>query len=230
VAALEFGTATRPSADIHVIQPDQERQRMWKKDEAMPDTPREVEVPRRPEVVRSTPSAPAGRAVIGPSIMIHGEVTGDEDLLIQGNVDGAVDLEEHALTVGAEGRVKANIKARVITVEGEVEGDLRARDQVVLRSQARVKGDITAPRVVLEDGANFRGLVDMGDANRASAGAAKTSQASISKSPPSGTASTGSGTKASESATSASATASPARAGRSAKDDSSSETVSKAIS
>ena len=56
---------------------------MWKKDEAMPDTPREVEVPRRPEVTRSTPSAPTGRAVIGPSIMIHGEVTGNEDLLIQ---------------------------------------------------------------------------------------------------------------------------------------------------
>lgn len=203
---------------------------MWKKDEAMPDTPREVEVPRRPEAVRSTPSAPSGRAVIGPSIMIHGEVTGNEDLLIQGNVDGSVDLEEHALTVGAEGRVKANIKARVITVEGEVEGDLRARDQVVLRSKARVNGDITAPRVVLEDGANFRGLVDMGDASKASAAAAKTSQGSISKSHPSGTASSGADAKASESASTSSATTAPGRVGRSAKDDSSSETVSKAIS
>lgn len=200
---------------------------MWKKDEAMPDTPRNVEVPRRPEVTRSTPSAPTGRAVIGPSIMIHGEVTGDEDLLIQGNVDGSVDLEEHALTVGAEGRVKANIKARVITVEGEVEGDLRARDQVVLRSAATVKGDITAPRVVLEDGANFRGLVDMGDASKV---AGKTSQASISKSPPSGTPSSGTDAKAPGSAPTSSATAAPGRAARSANDSSSSETVRKAIS
>ena len=200
---------------------------MWKKDEAMPDTPREVEVPRRPEVPRSTPSAPTGRAVIGPSIMIHGEVTGDEDLLIQGNVEGSVDLEEHALTVGAEGRVKANIKARVITVEGEVEGDLRARDQVVLRSAASVKGDITAPRVVLEDGANFRGLVDMGDASKV---AGKASQASISKSPPSGTPSSGTDTKPSEGAPTSSSTAAPGRVGRSAKDDSPSETVRKAIS
>jgi cytoskeletal protein CcmA (bactofilin family) len=204
---------------------------MWKKDEAMPDAPREVDtVPRRPDVARSTPSAPAGRAIIGPSIMIHGEVSGDEDLLIQGHIDGSVELEQHALTVGAEGRVKADIKARVITVEGEVEGNLRARDQVVLRSQARVKGDITAPRVVLEDGANFRGLVDMGDANRAAAGAAKTSQASASKSHPSGTASSGADTKASESASTPSSTTPAARAGRSAKDEGSSETVSKAIS
>jgi cytoskeletal protein CcmA (bactofilin family) len=203
---------------------------MWKKDEAMPDTPREVEVPRRPEVTRSTPSAPTGRAVIGPSIMIHGEVTGNEDLLIQGNVDGSVDLEEHALTVGAEGRVKANIKARVITVEGEVEGDLRARDQVVLRNEARVKGDITAPRVVLEDGANFRGLVDMGDANKASAAAGKASQASVAKPNTPGTASSGADTRASEAVPTSSATTAPGRAGRSAKDDSPSGTVGKAMS
>jgi cytoskeletal protein CcmA (bactofilin family) len=62
--------------------------------------------------------------------------------------------------------VKANISGRVVTVEGEVEGDLRAQEQVILRSSARVQGDLTAPRVVLEDGANFRGLVDMGEASR----------------------------------------------------------------
>ena len=136
---------------------------MWKKDDATGVEPQTVDTTQRSApAIRSSP-ATSGKATIGPSITIHGEVSGDEDLLIQGKVEGSVDLELHTVTVGGEGRVNANITARVVTVEGEVEGDLRAREQVVLRGTARVKGDITAPRVVLEDGANFRGLVDMGD-------------------------------------------------------------------
>lgn len=111
-----------------------------------------------------TQGAPGGRqAIIGESITIDGELTGDEDLTIQGHVDGSVDLDDHALTVGPEGRVEADISARVITVEGKVVGDLDADDQIVLRGSARVEGDISAPRVNLEDGSYFRGSVDMGD-------------------------------------------------------------------
>lgn len=134
---------------------------MWKKDEAQP--------------VHSSPahgggSAPAstpapsrtGVATIGPSIVIKGDVTGSEDLLIHGRVDGSVTLEKHAVGVGSEGRVKADISGRIITIEGHVEGDLSASEQIVLRGSAQVHGDIKAPRVVLEDGATFRGLVDMG--------------------------------------------------------------------
>lgn len=142
---------------------------MWKKDEATGMEPQTTDIPSRPAHAARPSPASGGRAVIGPSITIHGEVSGDEDLLIQGKVEGSVDLELHAVTVGGEGRVSANITARVVTVEGEVEGDLRAREQVILRGSARVKGDITAPRVVLEDGANFRGLVDMGDPESARA-------------------------------------------------------------
>lgn len=141
---------------------------MWKKDEVeppMPTAPRPQERAPRPEVHRSS-GAVSERATIGRSITIKGEVSGDEDLLIQGRVDGSVDLLQHAVTVGADGRVKANINARLISVEGEVEGDLTAQEQVVLRSSARVQGDLTAPRVILEDGATFRGLVDMGDPDR----------------------------------------------------------------
>ena len=115
-----------------------------------------------PEPTR-TATSQGERATIGRSIIIKGEVRGDEDLLIQGQVDGSVDLKQHAVTVGGDGRVKANITARIVTVEGEVEGDLKAKEQVILRSSARVQGDLTAPRVVLEDGASFRGLVDMGE-------------------------------------------------------------------
>jgi cytoskeletal protein CcmA (bactofilin family) len=103
------------------------------------------------------------RATIGPSITIKGEVSGDEDLLIQGRVEGSIDLKERAVTVGPDGIVNADIEGRIVTVEGKVEGNLRALEQVILKTSARVQGDIKSPRVVLEDGATFRGMVDMGD-------------------------------------------------------------------
>ena len=133
---------------------------MWKKDEEQPTRTTPV-VAASPETVRA-PAARSGHATIGPSIVIKGEVSGNEDLLIQGRVDGSVALDTHAVTVGGGGRVKANISGRVITVEGDVEGDLEAQEQIVLRGSAKVQGDLKAPRVVLEDGASFRGLVDMG--------------------------------------------------------------------
>lgn len=138
---------------------------MWKKDEVEPPRPSTP----TPAETRIEPQAPkpqgkgSDRAVIGRSITIKGDVTGDEDLLIQGQVDGSVDLQKNGLTIGSEGRVKADLRARIITVEGEVEGDLKAKEQIILRTSAQVQGDLTAPRVVLEDGATFRGLVDMGD-------------------------------------------------------------------
>jgi cytoskeletal protein CcmA (bactofilin family) len=160
---------------------------MWKKDE----TPEQATEPRRepPRETRersgSTPPAGGPPAAIGRSIRIRGEVSGDEDLLIQGHVDGTVNLGQHAVTVGSEGEVKADITARLVTVEGRVVGDLTAQEQVILRGSARVEGDITAPRVVLEDGAQFRGGVDMGEPagrGKGSSGAAPASGTT----PPSG--------------------------------------------
>ncbi len=142
---------------------------MWKKEE-MPapspapriDSPTPMERPTT--MATSYPSQPTGeRATIGRSIAIKGDVTGDEDLLIQGRVDGSIDLKQHAITVGREGEVKANITGRIVTIEGKVEGNLSADEQVILRASATVQGDISAPRVVLEDGARFRGGVDMAD-------------------------------------------------------------------
>jgi len=136
---------------------------MWKKDEVIAEQPSPA--PRVPSGARQTAAAPsraAAPATIGSSITIRGEVSGDEDLLIEGHVDGSVDLGQHAVTVGAAGQVKAGITGRVVTVEGTVHGDLHAEEMVVLRTSAHVHGDIIAPRVVLEDGATFRGAVDMG--------------------------------------------------------------------
>ena len=133
---------------------------MWKKEEEQAVRPTSPPT-ASPEPVRA-PAVRSGGATIGPSIVIHGEVTGSEDLLIQGQIDGSVALGSHSVTVGGGGRVSADITGRVITIEGEVEGDLTAQEQIVLRGSAKVLGDIKAPRVVLEDGASFRGLVDMG--------------------------------------------------------------------
>jgi cytoskeletal protein CcmA (bactofilin family) len=133
---------------------------VWKKEEGLPVQAAVVPV-TSPEVSRP-PVARSGQATIGPSIVIRGEVSGNEDLLIQGQVDGSVALDLHSVTVGGGGRVKADIAGRVITVEGTVEGNLRAKEQIILRGSSTVHGDLKAPRVVLEDGASFRGLVDMG--------------------------------------------------------------------
>lgn len=136
---------------------------MWKKDQApepmLAGLPDPVVAPERPMRDRQ----PGEIATIGRSITIRGEVTGDEDLLIQGKVEGSVNLKQHAVTVGPQGEVKADIVGRVIVVEGRVVGNFSAEEQVVLRHSARVQGDITAPRVLLEDGAYFRGGIDMGE-------------------------------------------------------------------
>lgn len=141
---------------------------MWNRDREEDGEPMDrTDAGAEASVTGGRRETPGGRqAIIGESITIEGELTGDEDLTIQGHVDGSVDLDDHAVTVGPEGRVEADITARVITVEGKVVGDLDADDQIVLRGSARVEGDISAPRVNLEDGSYFRGSVDMGDASK----------------------------------------------------------------
>ena len=140
---------------------------MWKKGEGDEGgtvdvgTPRPVSSPANAErPARSAREA----AIIGPSITIRGDVTGDEDLMIQGKIEGTVKLKQHNVAVGPDGKVDASIHARMVTVEGEVTGDLHGAEQVVLRKTARVQGNIQAPRVTLEDGARFRGGIDMGEA------------------------------------------------------------------
>ncbi len=100
-------------------------------------------------------------ATIGPSIQISGDVTGNEDLRIDGRVEGTVSLSDNALTVGKEGQINATVNARAIFVEGKVEGDLKGDVQVVVHGSGNVRGNIAAPRVTLEDGCKFKGSIDM---------------------------------------------------------------------
>ncbi len=100
-------------------------------------------------------------ATIGPSIQISGDVTGNEDVRIEGRVEGTVSLSDNILTVGKEGQINATVNARAIFVEGKVEGDLKGDEQVVVHSSGNVRGNIVAPRVTLEDGCKFKGSIDM---------------------------------------------------------------------
>ncbi len=100
-------------------------------------------------------------ATIGPSIQISGDVTGNEDVRIEGRVEGTISLSDNVLTVGKEGQINATATARAIFVEGKVEGDLKSDEQIVVRSSGNVRGNIVAPRVTLEDGCKFKGSIDM---------------------------------------------------------------------
>jgi cytoskeletal protein CcmA (bactofilin family) len=98
---------------------------------------------------------------IGASISIVGELRGDEDLTILGKVEGKVELPQHSVTIGRTARVNADIHAKIVSVEGEVKGNLLAAEQILIRKTATMLGNLTAPRVGLEDGCSFRGSVDM---------------------------------------------------------------------
>ena len=110
---------------------------------------------------RMAPASGKPGATIGPSIRIKGDLAGEEDLIVRGHVEGTVSLPDNLLTVGKEGQLNATVTARVIEVEGKVEGDLNGQEQVVLRRSGKVRGNIVAPRVTIEDGCHFRGSIDM---------------------------------------------------------------------
>ena len=100
-------------------------------------------------------------AVIGRSIQINGDLRGGEDLRIEGDVTGTVELKNSALTIGKEGKVKADVYARSIAVDGETKGDLYAAERVSVHVNARVQGNIIAPKVSIEEGAHFKGSIEM---------------------------------------------------------------------
>ena len=113
--------------------------------------------------------------MIGPSITIKGEVTGEEDLLIQGKVEGTINLNGNQVSIGESGHVCADIQAKVVKIDGKVTGDITGIEKVVISKSGNVRGNIVAPRVTLEDGAIFKGSIDM---DPASAAFAKTPLAS----------------------------------------------------
>ena len=143
---------------------------MWKRDEAV----KPVSPPPAAQPPASAPvvGAPAPRSDvrthmekdivnIGKSVVIKGELNGSEDLTIEGHVEGTIQLRDHVLTIGPNGRIKAQVFAKAVIVLGEVTGNVTASEKVDIRDNGSVDGDIVSPRVAIAEGAHFRGSVDM---------------------------------------------------------------------
>ena len=152
---------------------------MWKRDESVkPTTPTSPgPTPAAPPAV-TTASAPSaqtahtsghdsrsqierGQVNIGKSVVIKGELSGSEDLTIEGHVEGRIELRENVLTIGPNGKIRAEVFAKAVIVLGEVTGNVTASEKCDIRDNGSVDGDIISPRVAIAEGAHFRGSVDM---------------------------------------------------------------------
>jgi len=148
---------------------------MWKRDEAVKPTVPAGSAPA--PSVGTPPAADAARAPsassepqrgmerttvnIGKSVVIKGELSGSEDLTIEGQVDGKIELRQNVLTIGPNGKIKAQVFAKSVVILGEVTGNVTASEKVDIRDNGSVDGDIAAPRVAIAEGAHFRGSIDM---------------------------------------------------------------------
>ena len=108
----------------------------------------------------SAPASGLGLAQIGKSVIVKGELSGSEDLYVDGQVEGTIALKGNSLTVGPNGQVKASVEAKGVVVQGKLEGNIQASERVELRKSAIVTGDITTQRIFIEEGASLKGKVD----------------------------------------------------------------------
>ena len=124
----------------------------------------------------TTPSGSTAR--LGASLHVKGEISGNEDLHIDGSVEGLVQLEDRKLTVGASAKLTADVVAREVVVYGSVKGNLRARDRIEIKKDGSVVGDLTTARIMIEDGAYFKGSIEI---DRASSSAASSTGPDLDK-------------------------------------------------
>jgi len=145
---------------------------MWKRDESAKPASGQPAPAAAPTTTASQPISAAPQpdvrrqmerdvVNIGKSVVIKGELNGSEDLTIEGHVEGKIELKEHVLTIGPNGRIKAQVHAKAVIVQGEVNGNVTASEKVDIRDGGSVDGDIISPRVAIAEGAHFRGSVDM---------------------------------------------------------------------
>jgi cytoskeletal protein CcmA (bactofilin family) len=127
-----------------------------------PATPK-VESPKTEATPKVSNPMPSNQnpTVLGRSVVSKGEISASEDLLIEGQFDGTVSMKDHCLTVGTNGQVKAEIQARQVIIHGTVNGNITAREKVEIRRTGRVQGDLTAAGVAIEDGAYFKGSIEI---------------------------------------------------------------------
>ena len=143
---------------------------MWKRDEAVkPTVGQPGGAPAAPVAPQANSAAPQhdSRRIerdvvnIGKSVVIKGELNGSEDLTVEGHVEGKIELKDHVLTIGPNGKIKASVFAKAVIVLGEVNGNVTASEKVDIRDGGSVDGDIISPRGAIAEGAHFRGSVDM---------------------------------------------------------------------
>lgn len=108
--------------------------------------------------------APAGSATLGKNVTVKGQIFSREDLTIDGEVEGTVECHEHRLTIGPNGRVHAGLKAREIVIYGSIQGNVEATDKIDIKKEAKLVGDIKTSRIMIEDGAYFKGSIDIAKA------------------------------------------------------------------
>jgi cytoskeletal protein CcmA (bactofilin family) len=107
------------------------------------------------------PDSTRGQASIGKAVKINGQIYSKEDLYVDGDVEGTIELQEHRLTVGPNGKVHSSVKAREVVVLGNIQGNVDASDKLEIRKDARLVGDIKTARIIIEDGAYFKGSIDI---------------------------------------------------------------------
>jgi cytoskeletal protein CcmA (bactofilin family) len=150
---------------------------MWKRDEAVKPTGSAPSSGATPPTPSSAPPAvetarpqsntshdhrlERNTVNIGKSVVIKGELNGSEDLTIEGQVEGKIELRQNVLTIGPNGKIKAQLFAKAVIILGEVTGNVTATEKVDIRDNGSVDGDIAAPRVAIAEGAHFRGSIDM---------------------------------------------------------------------
>ena len=139
---------------------------MWKRDESVkPTVPAGQPAPssQAPAAASHDPRSRVERdlANIGKLVSIKGELIGSEDLTIDGQVEGRIEVRDNTLTIGANGKVRAEVFAKAVIVLGEIHGNVTATERVDIRDQGSIDGDIVSPRVAIAEGAHFRGSVDM---------------------------------------------------------------------
>ena len=148
---------------------------MWKREES-PRPPQPVVPPTAPpppvvhqsttprvEPLQPVQPVQQEKAIvnIGKSVIIKGELSGSEDLTIEGQVEGKIELRQNVLTIGPNAKIKAQVLARAVVVEGTVQGNIAASEKIEIRDKGSVEGDLSSPRVAIADGAHFRGSIDM---------------------------------------------------------------------
>jgi cytoskeletal protein CcmA (bactofilin family) len=153
---MNANTSGRSAAEPPIARPEP-RTPTQRAAETKATEPRPVEV-RAPEV--RAPEAAPRASVLGPTLRFRGELSAQEDLVVQGSVEGSI-THTQSLTIGTDGSMTGNIRARVIVIDGKVDGDLYATESVNIRATAKVKGNVFAPRVAIQDGAFFQGQVEM---------------------------------------------------------------------